>query len=155
MHGMIMVIYLLTALFLGGFGNYLIPLDVRVARHGIPVYEYAQCIGCICLSVLILMASFFVPGRANRCRLDAIPAAGDYSRGRLAKTWGIHADAGIVSAVFIIAFTMGGLNYVTTVLQARCRGMTLMRMPLVRSGVFSWPRYWACWHSPRCWSVRS
>src|ERR1700688_3920343 len=26
MHGMIMVIYLLTALFLGGFGNYLIPL---------------------------------------------------------------------------------------------------------------------------------
>src|SRR6266478_5622109 len=28
MHGMIMVIYLLTALFLGGFGNYLIPLLV-------------------------------------------------------------------------------------------------------------------------------
>src|SRR6267154_6432637 len=26
LHGMIMVIYLLTALFLGGFGNYLIPL---------------------------------------------------------------------------------------------------------------------------------
>ena len=26
MHGMILVIYLLTALFLGGFGNYLIPL---------------------------------------------------------------------------------------------------------------------------------
>ena len=28
MHGMIMVIYLLTAIFLGGFGNYLIPLMV-------------------------------------------------------------------------------------------------------------------------------
>ncbi len=28
MHGMIMVIFLLTALFLGGFGNYLIPLMV-------------------------------------------------------------------------------------------------------------------------------
>ena len=28
MHGMIMVIYLLTALFLGGFGNFLIPLMV-------------------------------------------------------------------------------------------------------------------------------
>src|SRR6516225_8999304 len=28
MHGMIMVVYLLTALFLGGFGNYLIPLMV-------------------------------------------------------------------------------------------------------------------------------
>jgi cytochrome c oxidase subunit 1 len=39
--------------------------------------------------------------------------------------------------VFIIAFTMGGLNYVTTVLQARCRGMTLMRMPLSVWGIFT------------------
>jgi cytochrome c oxidase subunit 1 len=39
--------------------------------------------------------------------------------------------------VFIIAFTMGGLNYVTTVLQARCRGMTLMRMPLTVWGIFT------------------
>ena len=31
---------------------------------------------------------------------------------------------------------MGGLNYVTTVLQARCRGMTLMRMPLSVWGIF-------------------
>ena len=29
---------------------------------------------------------------------------------------------------------MGGLNYVVTVLQARARGMTLMRMPLDRLG---------------------
>ena len=39
-------------------------------------------------------------------------------------------------AVFIVAFTMGGLNYVTTILQARCRGMTLMRMPLSIWGIF-------------------
>jgi len=31
---------------------------------------------------------------------------------------------------------MGGLNYVTTVLQARTRGMTLMRMPLSVWGIF-------------------
>ncbi|MDB4476483.1 cbb3-type cytochrome c oxidase subunit I, partial [bacterium] len=31
----------------------------------------------------------------------------------------------------------GGLNYVTTVLQARCRGMTLMRMPLTIWGIFT------------------
>ena len=31
---------------------------------------------------------------------------------------------------------MGGLNYVTTVLQARCQGMTLMRMPLSVWGIF-------------------
>src|SRR5438874_12366921 len=38
-------------------------------------------------------------------------------------------------AIFIVAFTMGGLNYVTTVLQARCRGMTLLRMPLSVWGI--------------------
>src|SRR3546814_20476778 len=32
---------------------------------------------------------------------------------------------------------MGGLNYVTTVLQARCKGMTLMRMPLSVWGIFT------------------
>ena len=40
-------------------------------------------------------------------------------------------------AIFIVAFTMGGLNYVTTVLQARTRGMTLMRMPLSIWGIFT------------------
>jgi cytochrome c oxidase subunit 1 len=39
-------------------------------------------------------------------------------------------------AFFIIGFTMGGLNYVVTVLQARTRGMTLMRMPLTVWGIF-------------------
>ena len=38
--------------------------------------------------------------------------------------------------VFIAGFTMGGLNYVVTVLQARTRGMTLMRLPLTVWGIF-------------------
>jgi cytochrome c oxidase subunit 1 len=39
--------------------------------------------------------------------------------------------------IFIIGFTMGGLNYVVTVLQGRTRGMTLMRMPLTVWGIFT------------------
>jgi cytochrome c oxidase subunit 1 len=43
----------------------------------------------------------------------------------------------LVSLIFfIIGFTMGGLNYVVTVLQGRTRGMTLMRMPLTIWGIF-------------------
>src|SRR5258708_27811708 len=38
--------------------------------------------------------------------------------------------------LFIIGFTMGGLNYVVTVLQGRTRGMTLMRLPLSVWGIF-------------------
>ena len=38
--------------------------------------------------------------------------------------------------IFVVAFTMGGLNYVTTILQARTRGMTMMRLPLTVWGIF-------------------
>src|SRR4030095_8529803 len=39
-------------------------------------------------------------------------------------------------ALFIVGFNMGGLNYVVTVLQARTKGMTLMRMPCSVWGIF-------------------
>jgi cytochrome c oxidase subunit 1 len=40
-------------------------------------------------------------------------------------------------SLFVIGFTMGGLNYIITILQARTRGMTLMRMPLTIWGIFT------------------
>src|SRR5881628_613307 len=61
MHGMIMVIYLLTALFLGGFGNYLIPLMVG-ARDMVFPFLNMLSFWVYLLSVVVLMASFFVPG---------------------------------------------------------------------------------------------
>jgi len=61
MHGMIMVIYLLTALFLGGFGNYLIPLMIG-ARDMVFPYMNMLSVWVFLVSVIILMASFFVPG---------------------------------------------------------------------------------------------
>src|SRR5688572_8064296 len=61
MHGMIMVIYLLTALFLGGFGNYLIPLMVGARDMAFP-YLNMLSFWVYLLSVLVLVASFFVPG---------------------------------------------------------------------------------------------
>ena len=40
-------------------------------------------------------------------------------------------------SIFVVGFTMGGLNYVITILQSRTRGMTLMRMPLTVWGIFT------------------
>src|SRR3989442_214234 len=59
MHGMIMVIYLLTALFLGGFGNYLIPLMVG-ARDMVFPYVNMVSYWVYLFAVLLLVASFFV-----------------------------------------------------------------------------------------------
>src|SRR4051794_36223290 len=134
MHGMIMVVYLLTALFLGGFGNYLIPLMIGARDM---VFPYANMLSywIYLLAVLVLVSSFFVPGGPTGAGWTLYPP-----QAILSGTPG--RDVGIILMLvslilFIIGFTMGGLNYVVTVLQARARGMTLMRLPLTVWGIFT------------------
>ena len=133
MHGMIMVIYLLTALFLGGFGNYLIPLMCG-ARDMVFPYMNMLSFWVYLLSVIVLLASFFVPGGPTGAGWTLYPPQA-ISEGTPGIGGGIVLML-VSLAIFIVAFTMGGLNYVTTVLQARTRGMTLMRMPLAVWGIF-------------------
>ena len=133
MHGMIMVIYLLTALFLGGFGNYLIPLMVG-ARDMVFPYVNMVSYWVYLFAVLLLVASFFVPGGPTGAGWTLYPPQAILS-GTPGANWGIILML-VSLAFFIIGFTMGGLNYVVTVLQARTRGMTLMRLPLTVWGIF-------------------
>ena len=133
MHGMIMVVYLLTALFLGGFGNYLIPLMVG-ARDMVFPFVNMLSFWFYLLAVIILTASFFVPGGPTGAGWTLYPPQA-IMEGTPGNDLGIILML-VSLAVFIIAFTMGGLNYVTTVLQARTRGMTLMRMPCSVWGIF-------------------
>ena len=134
LHGMIMVIYLLTALFLGGFGNYLIPLMVG-ARDMVFPYVNMVSYWVYLTAVLLLVASFFVPGGPTGAGWTLYPPQA-ILQGTPGATWGIILML-VSLAFFIIGFTMGGLNYVVTVLQARTRGMTLMRMPLTVWGIFT------------------
>ena len=134
MHGMIMVIYLLTALFLGGFGNYLIPLMVG-ARDMVFPYVNMLSYWVYLLAVLVLVASFFMPGGPTGAGWTLYPPQAILS-GTPGRDWGIVLMLASL-ILFIIGFTMGGLNYVVTVLQARTRGMTLMRLPLTVWGIFT------------------
>ncbi|WP_349742526.1 cytochrome c oxidase subunit I [Roseateles cavernae] len=134
MHGMIMVVYLLTALFLGGFGNYLIPLMVG-ARDMVFPYLNMLSFWVYLLSVIVLMASFFVPGGPTGAGWTLYPPQAILP-GTPGHDWGIILML-VSLVIFIVAATMGGLNYVSTVLQARCRGMTLLRMPLTVWGIFT------------------
>lgn len=133
MHGMIMVIYLLTALFLGGFGNYLIPLMVG-ARDMVFPFVNMLSYWFYLLSVIILVASFFVPGGPTGAGWTLYPPQA-ITAGTPGTEWGIILML-VSLIVFIIAATMGGLNYVTTVIQARTYGMSLFRMPLSVWGIF-------------------
>jgi len=134
MHGMIMVVYLLTALFLGGFGNYLIPLMVG-ARDMVFPYVNMLSYWVYLLAVLVLAASFFAPGGPTGAGWTLYPP-----QAILQGTPGYESGIIFMLAsliLFIIGFTMGGLNYVVTVLQARARGMTLMRLPLTVWGILT------------------
>ena len=133
MHGMIMVIYLLTALFLGGFGNYLIPLMVG-ARDMVFPYVNMVSYWVYLFAVLLLLASFFVPGGPTGSGWTLYPPQ-TILPGTPGADWGILLML-ISLGFFVIGFTMGGLNYVVTVLQARTRGMSLMRLPLTVWGIF-------------------
>ena len=134
MHGMIMVIYLLTALFLGGFGNYLIPLMVGARDM---VFPYVNMISywIYLWAVILLLASFFVPGGPTGAGWTLYPPQ-TILPGTPGADWGILLML-VSLGFFVIGFTMGGLNYVVTVLQARTRGMTLMRMPLTVWAIFT------------------
>jgi len=133
MHGMIMVVYLLTALFLGGFGNYFIPLMIGARDMAFPWMNMLS-FWFYFVSVIILMIAFFIPGGPTGAGWTLYPPQ-LMSEG----TPGIHGGVLLMMfslAVFIIGFTMGGLNYIITILQYRTRGMTLMRMPLTIWGIF-------------------
>lgn len=133
MHGMIMVIYLLTAFLLGAFGNFCIPLMCGARDMAFPFVNMLSY-WVYLVSVILLLLSYAVPGGPTGAGWTLYPPQ-TITAGTPGDEWGIALML-ISLAVFIAAFTMGGLNYITTILQARTRGMTLMRMPLTVWGIF-------------------
>ena len=133
MHGTIMVFFVLTTAPQGGFGNYFLPIQIGAPDMAFPVLNMLSFWTTFVGFVLIL-AAFFVSGGAplhgwtGYPPLSAVQSAGPGE--------GLGADLWITSiAVFCAASLMGALNFITTTLDLRAKGMTLMRMPLT---VWSW-----------------
>ncbi|RZL47685.1 MAG: cytochrome c oxidase subunit I [Pedobacter sp.] len=127
-HGTIMVFFVLTAGLSGTFSNLLIPLQVGARDMASPFlnmlsywFFFTACV--------IMMSSFFIqtgPASAGWTiypPLSAIPKAIDGSA--------MGMTLWLVSMVLFVASSlMGGINYVTTVLNMRTKGMDLWKMPL-------------------------
>ncbi|MCY4130465.1 MAG: cbb3-type cytochrome c oxidase subunit I [Gammaproteobacteria bacterium] len=134
MHGMIMVIYLLTAFLLGAFGNFTVPLMCG-ARDMVFPFVNMLSYWVYLLSVIILLLAY-IPGLGGPTGAGwTLYPPQTITEGTPGADWGITTMLASL-AVFIVAFTMGGLNYITTILQARTRGMSLMRLPLTVWGIF-------------------
>src|SRR5215475_728455 len=130
MHGTIMVFFLFTAVLTGGFGNFLIPLQIGARDMAFPFLN-ALSYWVFLLSCIVIFGALFVTGGAplggwtSYAPLSAVPAFGPGQD--LGVTMWITAIA-----LFTVSGLMGGLNYVTTILTMRTKGMSMMRLPLTQ-----------------------
>jgi cytochrome c oxidase subunit 1 len=128
MHGTIMVFFVLTTAPQGGFGNYFLPIQIGAPDMAFPVLNMLS-FWTTFVAFVVLLAAFFVGGGAplhgwtGYAPLSALPNAGPGEQ--------LGADLWITSiAIFCVASLMGALNFITTTLDLRAKGMTMMRMPL-------------------------
>ena len=127
-HGTIMVFFVLTAGLSGTFSNLLIPLQLGARDMASPFlnmlsywFFFTACV--------IMMGSFFIqtgPASAGWTvypPLSALPKAIEGS--------GLGMTMWLISMILFVASSlMGGINYVSTVLNMRTKGMDLWKMPL-------------------------
>ena len=128
MHGTIMVFFVLTTAPQGGFGNYFLPIQIGAADMAFPVLNMLS-FWVTFLAFVVLIAAFFVTGGApmhgwtGYPPLSALQSAGTGQ--------GLGADLWVISiALFCLGALMSALNFITTTLDMRAKGMSLMRMPL-------------------------
>src|SRR5580765_3836043 len=133
MHGTIMVFFVLTTAPQGGFGNYFLPIQIGAPDMAFPVLNMLS-FWTTFLGFIVMIAAFFVAGGAplhgwtGYAPLSALQSAGPGE--------GLGADLWIISiAIFCLGALMGALNFITTTLDMRAKGMTMMRMPLT---VWAW-----------------
>ena len=134
MHGTLMVFFVISFALVSGFGNYLIPLQIGARDMAFPFLNMLSY-WVVVPATLIMFASFFVEGGAAAAGwtsyppLSAVPQA--LSGSGLGQTLWI-----LGMALFIVSFTMGGLNFFTTILNLRTKGMSMMRLPVIIWAMF-------------------
>ena len=128
MHGTLMVFFVLSTVPLSGFGNFFLPLQLGASEMAFPRLNMLG-FWVTLLAFLVLLAAFFVPGGASLAGwtqyapLSAIPAAGPGQ--------GMGTDLWLSSiGLFSIASVLSAINFLTTTIKLRAKGMHWMRMPL-------------------------
>ncbi|MEO8719575.1 MAG: cbb3-type cytochrome c oxidase subunit I [Ginsengibacter sp.] len=128
MHGTILVFFVLTAGLSGTFSNYLIPLQIGARDMAAPFINMLSYWVFFLASVIMFSSLFLQTGPASGgwTIYPPLSALGDAMDGSKA-----GMDYWLVSIFFfIVSVLLGGLNYITTVLNLRTKGMYMTRLPL-------------------------
>lgn len=128
MHGTIMVFFVLTAGLSGTFSNFLIPLQVGARDMASGFMNMLSYWFFFASSILMFISLFIKTGPAAGGwviypPLSALPQAIPGS--------GLGMTLWLVSmALFIVSSLLGGINYISTVINLRTQGMSFSRLPL-------------------------
>ncbi|MDQ3472593.1 MAG: cbb3-type cytochrome c oxidase subunit I [Acidobacteriota bacterium] len=133
MHGTIMVFFVLTTAPQGGFGNYFLPIQIGAEDMAFPYLNMLSFWVTLVGFIVILAAIFFsgaestvgpIGGWTGYAPLSALGQIAGPGQGMGMNLWIISI------AIFCVGSLLGALNFITTLLNMRTRGMSLMRMPL-------------------------
>jgi cytochrome c oxidase subunit 1 len=128
MHGTIMVFFVAMPLLLGAFGNFLVPLMIGARDMAFPRLNMLS-VWTLAVASVVLLVSFFVPGGAAAAGWTAYPslsAVPKYSE----VAWGQNLWI-LALALEFTSFLMGGINILTTTINLRAPGLSLLRLPLM------------------------
>ena len=128
LHGTIMIFWVAMPVLIAAFGNFLIPLMIGCDDMVFPKINRLSY-QIFLLSAIVLVASFFVEGGGFGGAWTAYPplsAKAEYS------LTGLGSSLWLVAvALEFVAFLLGGINFVTTVMNARAPGMKMYDIPMV------------------------
>ena len=129
MHATIMVFFVLTTAPFAAFGNYFLPIQVGAEDMPFPHFNMMS-FWVTFVGFLVLVSSFFVSdgptlgGWTQYAPLSALGPVGGPGEG-----WGVVLWATSI-AIFCVGQLLGSLNFITTTLDMRTRGMSMWRLPL-------------------------
>src|SRR5579872_4019276 len=129
MHGTIMVFFVLTTAPFAAFGNYFLPIQVGAEDMPFPRFNMMS-FWVTFTAFLVLISCFFVgdgpslAGWTQYAPLSAVGAVAGPGQGMGEVLW---ASA---IAIFCVGQLLGSLNFITTTLDMRTKGMSLWRLPL-------------------------
>ena len=121
MHGTIMVFMGVVPLAVGGFGNFVVPLQIGAPDMAFPKINMASYWAYF-VGGVIMVASFFVPGGAAQ--------SGWTSYAPLSVIATVGQTAWLVGMIFLIPSSLlGSINFIVTIIQLRAKGLSFMRLP--------------------------
>ena len=128
MHGTIMIFLGVVPIVVGGFGNYVMPLQIGAPDMAFPklnMFSYwAYFIGGV-----VMLASFFVPGGPANSGWTSYPPLSNIAT--TGQTWWLFGMVALITSSLL-----GSINFIVTIVQLRVEGLTMFRLPF-----FVWAQF--------------